>query len=633
MPEVADITLDGEPYMLATAARGGSRSGAPAYERSAEQPAPAKPGRLSLSTFTLGLGWAMANGEAVGPGARDAGGGGGGWTGLSVHAVGAGTPSGPGSGLAPWPLVTAHTDPALLDVPVSTTRIGAIVAGGQVYIHNGLRLYRTVPLTATTWANLTAVTTFAVVCYDLAYFRDDVLCMVGTGADIVRWQTGVGSAVVWRAGYRGHVAQGYAGSMIFAQVSPNVKEVAFLGLTATDGVATFDSRWVDAPIVRMGLFAGAAVIATQSSLYLLSGYAQRVAGPTCTWQGEVEPLFSHGSWVNTQAGDFVFLLSLNGKLYTWLAGGVVEYDPAASGGDGWRRTGPAGRICHGACVAAGHLVVALETAAGAAELWAFDGLGWWRVLTGPAPGVIWPCALNGAGSYDLLVFSHGSTTYRLARLAPRSPANHAYASTGIWTSPLLTAGNADATKVWRQVAAYFSWPDDPGNPASADQVMLTLEYSTDAGETWAPAATETVAIGHEQELVYALPNPPTSRLLQLRVSWSSVGDWAPVLSRLVVDYAIIETAPRRRQWKLKVLTRDQTVRRDGGVLAAGGREQIDALFAAWRDQTTVRFRDIDYDVHPAERTVRVLDIRQEETAPADAGEWGDGVVTLTLAEL
>jgi hypothetical protein len=121
--------------------------------------------------------------------------------------------------------------------------------------------------------------------------------------------------------------------------------------------------------------------------------------------------------------------------------------------------------------------------------------------------------------------------------------------------------------------------------------------------------------------------------LQLRVSWASVSDWAPVLSRLVVDYAVIDTAPRRRQWKLKVLARDQAVDREGGALAAGGRAQIDALFTTWRDQTTVPFRDIDYDIQPVERPVRVLDIKHEETKPADAGQWGDGVVTVTLAEL
>lgn len=610
MPEPADITINGALYMLAP---GG-------YERGAEAPAPVKPGRLSLSTFNLGLGWAQDDQLPVGQG-------GGGWSGLNVHAAQG------GSGLEPWPLLTAWTDAGLLDTPSSAARIGAVVAGDRVYIHNNLRLYRTVALTAGAWANLSVATGFAGPCFDVGYFRDDVLCFIGMAQDVIRWQTAAGTAVVWRAGYRGHIAQGYAGSMPFAQVSAGVREVAYLALTATDGVATLDSRVLDAPVVRMGLFAGKVVIATQQSLYLLSGYAQRVAGPGCVFVGEVEPLFSHGTWVNTNAGDFVFLLSLKGKLYTWLAGGVVEYDPARTGGDAWRATGPRGANCYGACVAAGHLVVAILDGRNRGELWAHDGAGWWRIVTGAGVGPIWPVALNGAGGYDLLCFIHNSTTYRLARLAPRSAALHAYASSGSWTSPLLTAGNADATKAWRQVAAHFAWPEDPGNPASADQVTLSLEYSVDAGDTWVAAGTSVAGMANQHQIVAPLGNPPVSRLLQLRVSWSSVSDWAPVLSRLVVDYVVVDTAPRRRRWRLKVSARDKAARRDGGVLAASGRAQIDALFAAWREQTTVSFRDVDYDVTPVERTVRVVDIEQAEPKASDAGRWGDGLVTVTLAEL
>ena len=47
MPELADVTINGVPYMLAPSG----------YERGAEAPAPMKPGRLSLSTFSSGLGW------------------------------------------------------------------------------------------------------------------------------------------------------------------------------------------------------------------------------------------------------------------------------------------------------------------------------------------------------------------------------------------------------------------------------------------------------------------------------------------------------------------------------------------------------------------------------------------------
>ncbi len=147
------------------------------------------------------------------------------------------------------------------------------------------------------------------------------------------------------------------------------------------------------------------------------------------------------------------------------------------------------------------------------------------------------------------------------------------------------------------------------------------------------AATSNVTVGHLQQLEFELTVPVVSRLFQVRVSWSSVLDWAPVLSRVVVDYAVLDTAPRRRRWTLKVAARDKSVRRDSGVLSQSGRTQIDALFAAWRDDTTVTFRDTDYDTAPVARTVRVLDITQAEPKSSDAGRWGDGLITLTLAEL
>jgi hypothetical protein len=601
--DLADITLNGDPFFLVP---GG-------YVRSAENPAPAEPGRLKLARFERGLGIAYDDS----PGDEAAGG----WSGAAVHS------GNDGAGVEPWPFMVAHTDAALVSAPVTTVRIGAIAAGGNVYIHNNTRLYRTVAVTATSWSNLTAVQTTTGPIFDLGYFRDDVLVAIGMAQDIIRWQTLANAGITWRAGLKGHFMQGYAGAMLFGQVNAAVREIVFIGGTATDGTATLDSRWLDSPIVRMGMFEGAAVIATQQSMFKLSGHSQRVAGAGALWDGEPEPLFSHGFWVNTQAGDFVFLLSLAGKLYTWLAGGVMEHDP---GSDGWRPVGPRGRNCYGACVAADHLLVAIETSDERSQLWAFDGVGWWLIVDTAAPGLIWPCALSGAGSFDFIVFTHNSTTYRLGRLVPRSAANHAYHPTASWTSPLLTAGNVDTTKAWRQLVANFSAPMAPGNPSSVDSVTAYLDYSLDAGETWTQAATVTTGIDRTVEISHVFSAPPISRLLQLRVRWESVVDWAPILTSLVVDFATIDTAPRRQQWKLDVAVPDQ--------LTGSGRITIEELWDAWRLGTSVVFRDIDYGSNPVERSVRILDI--EESAPGAPrggqgtdGLWSGGVVTLTISEV
>ena len=613
MPELADVTINDIPYML-------TPNG---YERGAEAPAPLKPGRLSLSTFASGLGWVQ--GDQI-PSGQD----GGGWAGQGVHAAMG------GAGLEPWPALTSYADPGLTGalLPSRLIQTRALEANGSIFLNTGANLWSTVAVSAAAWANLAVVFAGPATVTDLCYHRDDVMIAYGLPFEIRQWDTATSMGALWRAGHRAGVMQGYGAAVVWNSPSPALKENVYLATTGTDGSATLDYRSVDAQILRLGLFGGSCVIATKTSLYLLSGNARRVAGAgLALWEGELDPLFSHGYAANPAVGDFAFLHSLDGKLYTWLAGGVMRYDPGFSGVDRWTRTGPTGVACRGACVTAGHLVVALETAAGASEVWAFDGAGWWKILSGAVPGYCWPCALGGAGGYDLLVFTHGSGTYTLGRLQRRSTTLHSYASSGTWTSPLLTAGNADATKAWRQVAAFFSWPDAPGNSASADAVTITLEYSVDAGATWTTAQSASVTIGRLHGLELELDPPVTSRLLQLRVSWASVSDLAPVLSRLVVDYASIDTAPRRRRWKLKVAASDKKIRRDSGVLALDGREQIDALFAAWRDQSTVSFRDVDYDAEPVVRTVRVLDIEQTEPKASDAGRWGDGVVTVTLAEL
>lgn len=612
MPELADVTINGQPYMIAPAG----------YERAAENPAPVKPGRMSLSTFRLGLGWVQDDQIPEGMG-------GGGWAGLGVHATQG------GSGLEPWPFVATNADAVLAAavLPSLTDRAGAYALGGYVYLHIGTRLYRTVAISATSWANLTQVHNATNTITDITNSRGDILYGRGAAADILLYPPSTGTAITFRVGRKADLLLGYNGQVLAASNASGLEERLELLTVASDGVNNVDIRWLDSNIVRFGLFAGAAVIATETSLYQLAGQVIRAAGAAGLYNGEPDPLFSHGFTANTDAGDFSFLLSLTGKLYTWLAGSVMVYDPTRTGGNGWAQVGPKGQKCHGACVAAGHLVVAIETAAGQSEVWAYDGVGWWLALSDAAPKYCWPIALNGAGSYDAMVLHAGSGTYSLLRLVTRSSSLHSYPATGTWTSPLITAGNADKPKAWRAISAYFSWPDSPGNSGSADQVTITLEYSTDAGETWTTADTESVSVAHTHQLEAVITTPPVSRLLQLRVSWSSVSDWAPVLSRLAVDYVTIDNAPRRRQWKLKVTARDRQVRRDSGVLSATGREQIDALFAAWRDQTTITFRDTDYDADATQHTVRVTDITQQEPKSSDGGRWGDALLTLTLAEV
>ncbi|MGH2352288.1 MAG: hypothetical protein ACRDJN_11830 [Chloroflexota bacterium] len=615
MAQATDVEIAGAGYMLLP---GG-------YKRSAEPGLPTKSDRLNLDTF--------AAGQLVEQGTGDSRqGAGGGWGGLTVHAVLG------GAGLEPWPNAALEEDANLLANPSLAVRTPALIAGNNAYFAIGATLYKTVALSAGSWADVTAATTVSATITDLAYFQDDVLILQGAGNDIRRYNTSSGATSAWRAGEQGTVGIGYGAALFYAKLAANNQERVDIGLTRSDGQAVTRERFLDAPVVRMGLFAGKMVIATKTSLYQWGGVHERgpISNPTnadVLWIGDPAPLFTHGQWVDTDSGDFGFLLALGGRLYTWLAGGVVEYDPSL-GREGWRPVGPRGQASYGACVAGPYLIVALVTIGGESQVWAFDGAGWWLIheSTGGSERV-WPLAVGGAGDYDALALRAGSTTYDLYRLLGRSVSVHSYAAAGTWVSSLLHAGHPDRPKAWRKVGAVFASPELPGNPGSLDQVTITLEYSTNGGASWTLSDTATIGIGQTTTLEAEISPPPQSRFLQLRLSWSSVLDWAPILTQAWADYALLDNGPRRRRWEIKVAARDAQVKREGGVQSTTGRQQIAALWAAWATGAPVSLRDTDYDSDPTERTVRVLSISEEAPKPSDQGRWGDAVVALVLAEV
>jgi hypothetical protein len=201
---------------------------------------------------------------------------------------------------------------------------------------------------------------------------------------------------------------------------------------------------------------------------------------------------------------------------------------------------------------------------------------------------------------------------------------------------LLHAGFPDKSKAWRKLGAVYAVPAGRGNQASADQVTVSLDYSLDAGRTWTTAATANLSdpTARTLQLEAALAsNAATSRFLQLRLAWSSVLDWAPVLTQVWADYTVLDNAPPRRRWELKVVCRDGQVRRDGAVQSRSGRQLAADLWAAWQGGTTLTFRDVDYDADPAQRSVRIVAIAEEVAKAADAGRWGESLLSLTLVEV
>jgi FlaG/FlaF family flagellin (archaellin) len=431
------------------------------------------------------------------------------------------------------------------------------------------------------------------------------------------------------AGFKGSWIVGYANRLIAADPTPGNEGV--LKMTTGGGI---DSRELDSPITNMALHGGRVAISTRSGIWLLGGRSDAATGK---WLGEPDPLFSHGSFSDSE--DYIFLESYGGKLYTWLGGQVMEWNPnAGASKQGWRAAGLEGRACYGGAIAGNMLVVSIQNRAAEYELWAFDGTGWWLMRSVTTAARVWPAYLSGAGNMDLIAFRNGDAGVAcdLYRMVYRDAGAHAYATTGSFVTSLLDAGDRDADKSWRAIGATFAAPAIRGNPASVDGVTVTLSWSIDAGETWTVAASANVSDPTQRTLTLRadLPsNAAVSRFLQLKVTWLSVADWAPVLTGLWAEHATLDAPARRRRWTFGVMARDGLVRRDGSVSSKTGRQQIADLWSAWSANQTIALKDIDYDSDPVTRQVRVVDIEETVTRSSDASRWGEASVRLGLVEV
>jgi hypothetical protein len=609
------------------------------------KPAARRITRTAFGPFRGGLGQAMATelGNTAG------------WDGLTVG------PAFDGLGVEPFPSSTSHVD-AMTEIPSTTNRAYGVVAGTAAYVGLGQRIYKSVLLSNGTWASFTAVADVGagLTIAGLAYYQDNLLIMLGAGADIKKYNTTTGALSTWRTNEKGAKGVGYAGQLIYALPQLGLTDVIALSGDKWNGGAVTHYRQLDAPIVNMAAFNGQVVIATRKSLFFMGGQSYpgeaddaAITGDSSRapeWRGDPEPVMTHG--VFADGDDFVFLESYRGKLYTWLGGRVAEFDDSAEQGR-WSRQGPEGTACYGACVAGDWLIVAIASRYGTYEAWGFDGAGWWLLLQRAAtPAVVWPVPLAGAGNRDALLFRDGSLTYDLLRLRWRSATLHTYATAGTWTSPLIDGGDPAADKAWRSIGATFAAPSVRGNSVSVDAITCPLEYSADGGVTWTAADILSSASGATRVFTAGVDfaTPPQSRLLQLRVRWTSISDWAPVLTSLWVesedaeDYFFAEIARAayeaelaaeallRRKWELTVDAGDRTVRRDGQVSVLTGRQAITALWDAWELGTELDFKDIDHDTAPVTYLVRITGIEEKAVKPSDAARWGESQITLILEE-
>ena len=597
MPQTSDIVLDGVGYMVVPGS----------YKRASAGEPEGRGGRWVQREFIGGQRRALQL-------ERDAG-----WDGLSVG------PALRGQGVEPWPFSTTSIETNLAATPSSSRRARGAIVGPYPYVGIDRYLYRGPALASTSWSLLTQVADLGSgnAIGQLGYYQGKVAIACGGGKDIQLWDGA--SLTAFASGERANALVGYANRLIWADATTGNETQLKL---STGGAV--DSRQLDGPIVNLALHGGKVVIATRSSLYLLGGKSDAATGK---WIGDPEPIFTGGLYASDD--DYSVLLSYGGKLYAYVAGKMMEWNPnAGSNRQGWRETGVEGKRCFGGCVAGDRLIVCVQNPQGKTEVWAFDGTGWWIIMTGTTK--IWPCALGGAGNLDLVVFRSGSTTVDLARLIFRDAATTNYAASGIYLTSLIDAGERDKVKAWRRMGASFATPEDRGNPASVDGVAIALNYSIDGGETFVPLGSLTTSNPTDRTLELAFDPPggsPESVALQLQVAWTSVLDWAPTLTCLWADYELLNVTARRRRWSMTVAARDAAVQRDGGKATTSGRQVSANLWSSWESGSTLGLRDLDYDATLHEYAVRIAGIEEVIPKPVDAGRWGESLLTVTLVEV
>jgi hypothetical protein len=288
------------------------------YRRAGDGAPDTRPGTISITDFVGGQRRALQL-------ERDRG-----W-----DAVGVG-PALNGQGVEPWPFLEAFTDSAI--APVSTVRAPHLVLDPYAYVAIGRYLYRTVDLSASSWSAMAQVADVGAgrTITRLAHYQGGIALCCGAGLDVQLYAPGSGTMTTLAAGLKARLGIGYANRLVYADPTAGSEQI----LRMTTG-GTGDSRELDAPIVNLGLHDGKVAIATRQSLWLLGGRADPVSN---LWTTDPQPFFTHGIWTDDE--DFLFLLSYGGKLYTWLANGVMEWNPAGDR-QGWRATGIEGRSCTG----------------------------------------------------------------------------------------------------------------------------------------------------------------------------------------------------------------------------------------------------------------------------------------------
>ena len=542
-----------------------------------------------------------------------------------------------GMGVEPWPFKTTAVDGTL--ATAGTVRQPSIIAGNNCYVAIDRFLYQSVTLGAASWGSWTLVYTAPVAdrITHLAQVGTKVVCCRISG-DMNAYDIVAGTNAAYVVTWRGFRAVGYSGALVWSE------GLALDTLSVQLGASTKQSWKLDAPIEMIALHAGEVVVATKANMYTLGGrkivvdkMIAGVATPTDVWSEDPKALFTPGVWTDDE--DYQFVLSFGGKLYTWLGNTVMEYDPTGDN-QGWRATMLDGRSCHGATVAGPYMIVAITARSGDSEVWAFDGSAWWLIDVSESQQRVWPIYTGGAGNIDVAVFRNGSGTgtHDLFRLVYRTNANHAYTQGAVsqYVSSMIHVDHVEAEKSWQAIGAVFARADRRGNPAGTGAVVLELDYSINGGRSWTNAGSTAIGDPEQRTALVGFDlgaAPKVSTYLMLRVRWSGVTDWAPVLAGIWAEWELVGVPARRRRWHMSIEAKARSVNPLGDVDARDGYTMANDLWLAWSTSAGITFHDVDYDTTAIEHNVQVVAIAEEMKVTDRERVGHQSTVKLQLVEL
>jgi|GEM_PF-899284 len=632
MAQATDIVLDGAGYMLLP--------GKSAYTRTQDGMAEGRTGRIQIKDFFGGQRrpYQLERDKV--------------WDGLSVG------PAHFGQAVEPWPHVDTASLPSGSATPAYTERVPWTLINDYLYIGRSNRLYRTTNALGGSWDGFTLCKGQTNPISGMCYYAGGLLMAFDDDADIgfvpqADYPTFPNAPTTLLTGERGGSIVAYAGFALWndrksGAIPSDVRMVHGSGV---------ESRYLDNAIVKLVTAENQVLAITRAGIYSFTGRVKNVLIPNPAysapgddtsipgfeWSGDFEPFFQQGNL--TDWDDYRFVLGFGGRIYAWYGKRVMEFNPLGERA-GWRDTGLSGQQCDGACVAGGYLLVCIKTHRSRSQLWAWDGSGWWKVLDRTDfenNRLHNPIPLHGAGDYDAMVFQHNTMEYLLIRLNRREypthtiPGSSPQGSTAYVTSPLIDCNERDKNKAWRKVGAVFASPGPESN-SSTDEVTVKLEYSTNNGESWTEAASTSLNGNTFARNNFTLDADiasaaAVSRWLQLRITWSSLSNWAPLLCGLWAEFETLDAPARRRKWNVTIQADDELIDRSSAQLGKTGRELIADLWDSWESGSTVTFRDIDYDSDSTERNVRIVGISESTERPSDHGQWGHATVKLTLVEV